>query len=135
MVYLRHAQASISTKKEKTGAHTRIPRAHEIARRQKGFEAPPQSRQTATHHLIMLPLVPHLIHIDGPSRVTIVVSKKIEARASHRNRMRRLIRESLRHLVPVGTGGTIIVRKNIAEYKQTEVEEMVKNIVHEARRS
>jgi ribonuclease P protein component len=79
----------------------------------------------------MLPQVLHYKKIEGSSRVVIVVSKKIDKRATKRNRMRRLIRESLRHLGLADVGGMILVRKNIAEYKQTEVEMAVKHLFHE----
>jgi ribonuclease P protein component len=83
----------------------------------------------------MLPVTFRPKQIEGPSRVTIIVSKKIDSRAVYRNRIKRLIRESVRHLSPTGLGGICIVRKNIAHYSQKEVEIMLGGLLHETNRS
>ena len=58
------------------------------------------------------------------SRFTIIVSTKIDKRATGRNRIRRIVSESLRHLLPqmVPIDGVILVRRNIADYMQKEAE-------------
>lgn len=80
----------------------------------------------------MAPFVLRYKKIDGPSRVAIIISTKIDKRATRRNRMRRIIRESLRHIAPTGAGGAFIVKQNFAQYRQKDVEQLVKTLLHEA---
>lgn len=73
----------------------------------------------------------------GPARFAIIVSTKIDKRATARNRMRRIISESLRHLLPdlPDMDCVITVRKNIAKSTQTEMETMLAALLsHEAAR-
>ncbi len=60
-------------------------------------------------------------------RFAIVVSTKIDKRATRRNRIRRIVSESLRHLLPVvvPVDGVLIVRRNITDLKQVELESFV----------
>lgn len=83
----------------------------------------------------MSPFILRLKKIDGPSRIVIVVSKKIEKRATKRNRMRRLIRESFRRLAPSGLSVMCIVKENMADYSYKEVETIMKDFFNETRRS
>ena len=61
------------------------------------------------------------------SRFAFIVSTKIDKRATARNRMRRVMSESVRHLLPQisGTDGIFIAKKNFAELPQTEVEKII----------
>jgi len=79
----------------------------------------------------MIPLLLRKKHKTTKSGFTIVVSKRIDKRASKRNRIKRLIRESLRRLSPARTEGTIIVKQNIAEMSQKEAEKMVAQLFYE----
>lgn len=61
-------------------------------------------------------------------KITIVVSKKIAARAVDRNRIKRIIKEALKKTGNLDAVLTIIVKKNIAGFKSYEVAEKLKNI-------
>jgi ribonuclease P protein component len=63
-----------------------------------------------------------------------VVPAKIDKRATTRNRIRRLLSESVRHLLPP-VDGVVIVRKNIASLSQKEVQLMLEKMFHEIFRS
>jgi ribonuclease P protein component len=60
-------------------------------------------------------------------RFAFIVSKKIDKRATVRNRMRRTMSESVRHIL--GTirpiDGICIAKKNFADFPQTEVEKII----------
>lgn len=59
------------------------------------------------------------------SRFAVIVSNTIDKRATARNRIKRLIRESIRHLIPRITAPidcVILVRSKIDDKKQKEVE-------------
>lgn len=67
-----------------------------------------------------------------PSRFTVIVSTKIAKRATQRNRLKRLIRESLQHILPdlkSNLDGVVIVRKNFSESTQVEIQEKVKSLL------
>lgn len=70
----------------------------------------------------------------GLPRFAFVVSVKIDKRATQRNRMRRILSESVRHLLPrlAGGDGIFVVRKNIAKLSQREAEAMVTGILTHA---
>ncbi len=61
------------------------------------------------------------------SRFSFIVSTKIDKRATRRNRIRRLLSESVRHQLPniKGLDCVFVVRKNFSDAKQAEVEKMV----------
>jgi len=62
------------------------------------------------------------------SRFAIIVSTKIDKRATRRNRMRRLLSESIRHLLPrltISLDRIVIVRKDFSTLREPEVEKMV----------
>ncbi len=62
------------------------------------------------------------------SRFAFIVSTKIDKRATRRNRIRRLLSESVRHQLPKivpGLDCVFVVRKNFSDLQQTEVEKMV----------
>ena len=63
---------------------------------------------------------------DSP-RFAIVVSTKVDKRATQRNRIRRIISESLARLLSVARQGdyVVVVRKNIADLSQKEVEALL----------
>lgn len=67
-------------------------------------------------------------------RFAFVVSTKIDKRATQRNRMRRILSESVRHLLPriVPMNGVIMVHKNIAGMSQKDAEDLVKRLLTEA---
>jgi len=60
-------------------------------------------------------------------RFAFIVSTKIDKRATARNRMRRTMSESVRHLLAkIGSiDGIIIAKKNFADLPQTKVEKIV----------
>lgn len=62
------------------------------------------------------------------SRFSFIVSTKIDKRATRRNRIRRLLSESvhhqLQHIAP-GCDYVFVVRKNFSDAKQVEMEKMV----------
>lgn len=67
-------------------------------------------------------------------RFAFIVSTKIDKRATARNRMRRVMSESVRHLLPK-TGpvdGIFIAKKNFADLPQIEVEELVAPLLSKA---
>lgn len=62
------------------------------------------------------------------SRFAVIVSNKIDKRATVRNRIKRIVRESLRHLtsrIAPATDCVVLVRSNISGKKQGDVEELL----------
>lgn len=63
----------------------------------------------------------------GAPRFAFIVSTKIDKRATRRNRMRRTMSESVRHVLntiqPID--GIFIAKKNFTDLPQTEVEKIV----------
>lgn len=63
----------------------------------------------------------------GAPRFAFIVSTKIDKRATARNRMRRTMSESVRHVMntipPID--GIFIAKKNFSDLSQTEVEKIV----------
>ena len=68
-------------------------------------------------------------------RFTFIVSTKIDKRATKRNRMRRTMSESVRHLLPktMPVDGIFIAKKNFADFPQTEVEKIIEDLLLRAR--
>ena len=69
------------------------------------------------------------------SRFAFVVSTKIDKRATARNRMKRLLRESVHHVFPyISTGwdATFFVRKNFLEQSQIQTEAVVRELLKTA---
>ena len=68
-------------------------------------------------------------------RFAFIVSVSIDKRATQRNRMRRLLSESVRHLRPriAQIDATLVARRTIGKVLQTEVEIMVIDLLHKAR--
>jgi len=68
-------------------------------------------------------------------RFAIVVSTKVDTRATKRNRIRRIVSESLRHLLPlvVPVDGVFLVRQNIADLTQAETQALVSYLFTQAR--
>lgn len=69
--------------------------------------------------------------INPHSRFTVVVSLKIDKRAVVRNRLKRLVRESVRHLLPTlryTIDGVVIVRKNFSKSTQVEIQEKIRSL-------
>jgi ribonuclease P protein component len=67
------------------------------------------------------------------SRFGIQVGVNIDKRATHRNRMKRLIREAVRELLPDMKNGfdfIIIAQKNFSEKKEKEIEHSLKEILN-----
>lgn len=66
------------------------------------------------------------------SRFCFIVSTKIDKRATQRNRMRRTMSESVRHLLPhiQPIDGIFVVKKNFAEFPQTDVENSIRELLH-----
>ena len=63
-----------------------------------------------------------------------IVSTKIDKRATARNRMRRVMSESVRHTLPSMTScdGIFIARRNFAERPQTEIQMLIEEILKKA---
>lgn len=64
------------------------------------------------------------------SRFAFVVSARIDKRAVVRNRIKRLLRESIRHLLPQiaeGRDFVIIAKKNISGLNQSETDNLIKS--------
>ncbi|MEK7129593.1 MAG: ribonuclease P protein component [Patescibacteria group bacterium] len=77
-------------------------------------------RRTLPHATLMYRKNP----AGGPPRFACVVSTTIDKRATVRNRIRRLLRESIQKLlpeIPRGVDGVIIVRKKLMSLRETEV--------------
>ena len=70
----------------------------------------------------------------GKPRFAVIVSTKIDKRAVVRNRARRLIRESVHHLLStiVPCDGVCIVRKNMSELSQVEVQKIILELFTQA---
>lgn len=68
---------------------------------------------------------------DTKPRFAFIVSTKIEKRATTRNRMRRTMSESVRHLLPTiqPADGIFIAKKNFADLPQTGVEKAVRALL------
>jgi len=68
---------------------------------------------------------------NGAPRFAFIVSTKIDKRATARNRMRRTMSESVRHLLAtVGSiDGIFIAKKNFADLPQTEIEKIVRALL------
>lgn len=71
---------------------------------------------------------------SGVPRFGFLVSVKVDKRAVVRNRIRRLLRESVHHCLPnlVALDGVFIVRKNIAEKTHVEVEQNLREMFQRA---
>lgn len=70
------------------------------------------------------------------SRFAFVVSTKIDKRATARNRIKSLLRESIHHqldTIPAGWDMAFFVRKNISALTQTEVESAAISLLRQAR--
>lgn len=64
-------------------------------------------------------------------RFAFIVSTKIDKRATARNRMRRIMSESVRHLISTiqPIDGIFIAKKNFAGFPQTEIEKIVRALL------
>lgn len=71
---------------------------------------------------------------NGHPRFAVVVSTKVDKRAVVRNRIRRIVSESARHLLAhvSSVDGIFVARKNIAEFSQENVEKIVKDLLSKA---
>lgn len=158
LIYYLHAQTSLSTEKSKTHAQAWVPYAHEVDRRTKGAQAPEGSRAAPVDGVTMLPsshrlprnevnrVLRHGYHIreDGvelvykkvgtTQRFAFIVSKKIDKRATVRNRIRRMMSESVRHLLAgINPCDAIIIAKaDLSELTQTDVQKMVGAVLRKA---
>ena len=54
-------------------------------------------------------LAVHLLREPGPARLGLAVSRKVDRRAVGRNRIKRILRETFRHLQPQLTPGSYVV--------------------------
>lgn len=66
------------------------------------------------------------------SRFGFVVSKKTAKRAVDRNRIKRILRESIHHLlptIPTGLNCVFIAKQNFAEKHTAEIEPKIKNLL------
>ena len=70
------------------------------------------------------------------SRFAVVVSTRVDKRATVRNRIKRLVRESIHHLLPIiAVGWDVIVfaRQDLSNRKQQDVEIAIKKLFERAR--
>lgn len=58
----------------------------------------------------------------------IIVSKKIAPRAVDRNRIKRMVSESLKNKLETGTDMIIVVKKNVADLKNNEITEKINDL-------
>lgn len=68
-------------------------------------------------------------------RFAFVVSAAVDKRATARNRMKRLLRESVRHLlptIPAGYDMVFLVRRRFADRSKKEVEAAVRTLLQKA---
>ena len=67
----------------------------------------------------------------GIPRFSFIVSTKIDKRATQRNRMRRTMSESVRHLLSTlpPVDGIFIAKKNFADLPQTDVEKIIRGLL------
>ena len=65
-----------------------------------------------------------------PSRATVIVSKKIDKRATARNLLKRRVREALRTVLPRLSPTADIVVRPLIESKRLSASE-IKNIIHD----
>jgi len=66
------------------------------------------------------------------SRFAVVVSKKIAKHAVDRNRIKRLVREAIQHLLPTikpGFDFVLIAKTNFTEKKEKEIEKVMKELL------
>ena len=71
----------------------------------------------------------------GVPRFAFIVGNNIDKRATARNRMKRLLRESVHHLLPhvaSGWDGVFLVKAKLGDKKQTEVEPVVRGLLEQA---
>ena len=69
------------------------------------------------------------------SRFGFIVGTNLDKRATARNRMKRLLRESVQHLLPqivIGTEGVFLVRKHLDDRSEREVEAIVYTLLNRA---
>ncbi len=69
------------------------------------------------------------------SRFAVIVSKTIDKRSTARNRIKRLIRESIRHVLPKvtpGWDGVVMAKMNVAQQKQPGVEKIIEMLLGRA---
>ncbi len=91
-----------------------------------------QSRQRVRNDVLECIFAPNK---TTTSRFAVIVSLKRDKRAVKRNRMRRLIHESIHHLLPTIAGGwdcVVIVQKNIAGYRQIDMETAMRLFLNKA---
>lgn len=60
---------------------------------------------------------------SNPDRLTISVSKKVVPKAVDRNRIKRLVKEALRNLEIRSPHLKVLVKKNFADAKMTQVKD------------
>jgi ribonuclease P protein component len=69
----------------------------------------------------------------GRPRFAFIVSTKVDKRATRRNRMKRLLSESVAHLIPriIGSSDYIfIAKKDVSETTQAEIEAMIAQLLN-----
>lgn len=65
---------------------------------------------------------------DKRLKAAIIVSKKVAARAIDRNRIKRMVSESLKDKLETAADIIIIVKKNIANLKNNEITEAINQL-------
>ncbi|MCX6791599.1 MAG: ribonuclease P protein component [Candidatus Gottesmanbacteria bacterium] len=71
---------------------------------------------------------------DSVPRFAFIVSTKVDKRATARNRMRRTMSESVRHLLTKAgpLDGIFIARRNMSDLKQTDVQVLIEGLLRHA---
>jgi len=69
-----------------------------------------------------------IIRKTAPGKITIVVTKKVAKRAVDRNRIKRILKEAVRSINLTGEV-KIIVKNNIAAYKENQAEEALARLL------
>lgn len=71
---------------------------------------------------------------DTDSRFAVVIASRISKRATERNRIKRLVRESVHHILPLivkKADGVFVIQKQTSD-SQTDVESIIKGVLTEA---
>lgn len=160
-VYLTHGKTSLSTEKRQTCTKARISKPHENHGWSQGIKTTTHNWSQATCRVIrMLPrssrvpaneiarLMKHgrrfvghgmTLHyrdrrreiVDQRSRFAFIVSTKVDKRATVRNRVRRLLSESVRlhtQELPFALDGVIIAGKQLVARSFEEIEMDIKHV-------
>ena len=71
---------------------------------------------------------------DGPARLGMAVSRKVDKRAVGRNRIKRVLRETFRHLPPTLAGGdyVVVARSSAARASHLDIRDALLRVLRRA---